>query len=146
MIVDITEKPSIIRRASASGVLSVPPAVVSIAHQGETKKGDLRNSATIAAMLAVKQTPMSLPHCHPIPIESCEVEWQEVERGLKCTVTVSTTSKTGVEMEALSGVSTALLCAWDMLKPILKDSNGQYPDTSICDVSVISKMKIPAEI
>ena len=49
-------------------------------------------------------------------------------------MTVSTTSKTGVEMEALSGVSTALLCAWDMLKPILKDSTGQYPDTRISDV------------
>ena len=68
MIVDITEKPSIIRRASASGVLSVPPAVVSMAHQGETKKGDLRNSATIAAMLAVKQTPMScLLYTSPSP-------------------------------------------------------------------------------
>ena len=120
MIVDITEKPSIIRRASASGVLSVPPAVVSMAHQGETDKGDLRNSATIAAILAVKQTPMSLPHCHPIPIESCEVEWQEVERGLKCTVTVSTTSKTGVEMEALTAASVAALTVYDMCKAIDK--------------------------
>ena len=60
-------------------------------------------------------------------------------------VTVSTTSKTGVEMEALCGVSTALLCAWDMLKPILKDSTGQYPDTRISDVAVITKLKIPTE-
>jgi cyclic pyranopterin phosphate synthase len=119
--------------------------VVSEVHEGATKKGDVRNSASLAAILAVKKTPLSLPHCHPIPIEGCNVEWQEVENGLKCVVTVSTTSKTGVEMEALCGVSTALLCAWDMLKPILKDSSGQYPDTKISDITVISKLKIPTE-
>ena len=48
-------------------------------------------------------------------------------------------------MEALCGVSTALLCAWDMLKPILKDSSGQYPDTKISDITVISKLKISTE-
>ncbi len=145
MIVDITEKSTTIRRASASGVLCVSPTVVSEVHEGATKKGDVRNSASLAAILAVKKTPLSLPHCHPIPIEGCNVEWQEVENGLKCVVTVSTTSKTGVEMEALCGVSTALLCAWDMLKPILKDSSGQYPDTKISDITVISKLKISTE-
>ena len=145
MIVDITEKSTIIRRASASGVLCVSPTVVSKVHEGATEKGDVRNSASLAAILAVKKTPLSLPHCHPIPIEGCTVEWKDVENGLKCIVTVSTTSKTGVEMEALCGVSTALLCAWDMLKPILKDSTGQYPDTRISDVAVITKLKIPTE-
>ena len=71
MIVDITEKSTIIRRASASGVLCVSPTVVSKVHEGATEKGDVRNSASLAAILAVKKTPMSLPHCHPIPIEGC---------------------------------------------------------------------------
>ena len=141
MIVDITEKSTIIRRASASGVLCVSPTVVSEVHEGATKKGDVRNSASLAAILAVKKTPLSLPHCHPIPIEGCNVEWQEVENGLKCVVTVSTTSKTGVEMEALCGVSTALLCAWDMLKPIEKDKEGQYPQVRIEDIRVLRKKK-----
>ena len=69
-------------------------------HEGATEKGDVRNSASLAAILAVKKTPLTLPHCHPIPIEGCNVEWKDVENGLKCIVTVSTTSKTGVEMEA----------------------------------------------
>ena len=55
----------------------------------------------VSSDFSSKKTPLSLPHCHPIPIEGCNVEWQEVENGLKCVVTVSTTSKTGVEMEAL---------------------------------------------
>ena len=108
-------------------------------------KKEMLEFCIVSSDFSSKKTPLSLPHCHPIPIEGCNVEWQEVENGLKCVVTVSTTSKTGVEMEALCGVSTALLCAWDMLKPILKDSSGQYPDTKISDITVISKLKIPTE-
>ena len=112
--------------------------------RGTTSKGDLRESSTIAAIMAVKNTPTSLPHCHPIPIDSCTVDWEDEELGLRCTVTVTATAKTGVEMEALCGVSAGLLCALDMLKPILKDSNGQYPGTSIEAIQVVSKHKGPA--
>ena len=143
-IIDISSKKTIFRRAKATGVLVVPPQALEIALRGTTSKGDLRESSTIAAVMAVKNTPRSLPHCHPIPIDSCTVDWEDEELGLRCTVTVTATAKTGVEMEALCGVSAGLLCALDMLKPILKDSNGQYPGTSIEAIQVVSKHKGPA--
>ena len=143
-IIDISSKKTIFRRAKATGVLVVPPQALEIALRGTTSKGDLRESSTIAAIMAVKNTPTSLPHCHPIPIDSCTVDWENEELGLRCTVTVTATAKTGVEMEALCGVSAGLLCALDMLKPILKDSNGQYPGTSIEAIQVVSKHKGPA--
>ena len=143
-IIDISSKKTIFRRAKATGVLVVPPKALEIALRGMTSKGDLRESSTIAAIMAVKNTPTSLPHCHPIPIDSCTVDWEYEDLGLRCTVTVTATAKTGVEMEALCGVSAGLLCALDMLKPILKDSDGQYPGTSIEAIRVVSKHKGPA--
>ena len=90
-----------------------------------------------------------LPHCHPIPIEGCTIDWaveQDVEDGigggaLRCTVSVRTHWTTGVEMEALCGVNAGLLCAWDMLKSVEKDSDGQYPSARIDGVRVIRKSK-----
>jgi cyclic pyranopterin phosphate synthase len=76
-----------------------------------------------------------------MPIEGCTVDWKVEEAGLRCTVSVRTHWTTGVEMEALCGVSAGLLCAWDMLKPIEKDSEGQYPNARIDDVRVIRKSK-----
>ena len=89
----------------------------------------------------MKETPRTLPHCHPIPIEGCDVDWKIEEKSLRCTVTVRTHWTTGVEMEALCGVSAALLCAWDMLKPIEKDSNGQYPNSQIEGIRILRKSK-----
>ena len=143
-VTDIGSKKPIFRRAIATGVLAVPPQVLEIVKRGSTTKGDLKTSSTIAAIMAVKNTHTSLPHCHPIPIDSCTVDWANEDTGLRCTVTVSATAKTGVEMEALCGVSAGLLCALDMLKPILKDSDGQYPGTSIEGIRVLSKHKDPA--
>ena len=143
-IIDISSKKTILRRAKATGVLVVPPQALELALRGTTSKGDLRESSTIAAIMAVKNTSTSLPHCHPIPIDSCTVDWEDEDLGLRCTVTVTATAKTGVEMEALCGVSAGLLCALDMLKPILKDPNGQYPGTSIEAIQVVSKHKDPA--
>ncbi|MBH33782.1 MAG: cyclic pyranopterin monophosphate synthase MoaC [Euryarchaeota archaeon] len=143
-VTDIGSKKPIFRRAIATGVLAVPPQVLEIVKRGSTTKGDLKTSSTIAAIMAVKNTHTSLPHCHPIPIDSCTVDWENEDTGLRCTVTVSATAKTGVEMEALCGVSAGLLCALDMLKPILKDSDGQYPGTSIEGIRVLSKHKDPA--
>ena len=143
-VTDIGSKKPIFRRAIATGVLAVPPQVLEIVKRGSTTKGDLKTSSTIAAIMAVKNTHTSLPHCHPIPIDSCTVDWEDEDTGLRCTVTVSATAKTGVEMEALCGVSAGLLCALDMLKPILKDSDGQYPGTSIEGIRVLSKHKDPA--
>ena len=82
-----------------------------------------------------------IPHCHTVPVEGCSVQWEIEPSGLRCTVIVSTHWTTGVEMEALCGVSAGLLCAFDMLKSTEKDSNGQYLDTSIEGIRVLHKKK-----
>ena len=140
-IVDVGSKPKIKREAVASGHIIISPKSIKAISEGLSPKGDVREASTIAAIQAVKETSRSLPHCHPIPIEGCTVDWEIGEGGLYCTVSVRTHWTTGVEMEALSGVSAGLLCAWDMLKPFEKDEYGQYPKTRIQEIRVISKMK-----
>ena len=105
------------------------------------KKGDVVEASTIAAIQAVKETPRIIPHCHPILIEGCKVDWQLQEHHLRCTVTVTAHYKTGIEMEAITGVCAGLLCALDMVKSYEKDAEGQYPDSQITEVRIIEKYK-----
>ena len=140
-MVDIGSKPVVAREAVATGILILSETAIDVVANGRSPKGDVREASTIAAIQAVKETPRTLPHCHPIPIEGCDVDWKIEEKSLRCTVTVRTHWTTGVEMEALCGVSAALLCAWDMLKPIEKDSNGQYPNSQIEGIRVLRKSK-----
>jgi cyclic pyranopterin phosphate synthase len=140
-IVDVGSKPIVEREATATGLICLSAESVDLVINGNSPKGDVREASTISAIQAVKETSRTLPHCHPIPIEGCNVVWKIEGRNLRCTVTVRTHWTTGVEMEALCGVSAGLLCAWDMLKPIEKDENGQYPDVSIEDIRVLRKKK-----
>ena len=140
-IVDIGSKPVVEREAIATGFIAISADSIDAVANGRSPKGDVREASTIAAIQAVKETPRTLPHCHPIPIEGCSVDCKIEEGGLRCTVSVRTHWATGVEMEALCGVSAGLLCAWDMLKPIEKDSRGQYPDVRIQDIRVVRKKK-----
>lgn len=140
-IVDVGSKPILEREATATGFIRLSKEAISSVLNGESPKGDVREASTICVIQAVKETPRTLPHCHPIPIEGCNVEWEVLEEELHCKVTVRTHWTTGVEMEALCGVSAGLLCAWDMLKPIEKDENGQYPTVSIEGIRVLRKKK-----
>jgi cyclic pyranopterin phosphate synthase len=140
-IIDVGSKPIVEREATATGLIRLSAESVDLVINGNSPKGDVREASTISAIQAVKETSRTLPHCHPIPIEGCNVDWKIEGRNLRCTVTVRTHWTTGVEMEALCGVSAGLLCAWDMLKPIEKDENGQYPDVSIEDIRVLRKKK-----
>jgi len=140
-IIDVGSKPTVFREATATGRLVLSEASLEVALKGQAIKGDVREASSIAAIQAVKETPRTLPHCHPIPIEACIVDWEGEGNALRCTVTVRTHWSTGVEMEALCGVSAGLLCAWDMLKSYGKDNYGQYPDSKIEDVRVIRKKK-----
>jgi cyclic pyranopterin phosphate synthase len=79
--------------------------------------------------------------CHSIPISAITVDFFEGDGFIESTVRVKSTGKTGVEMEALVGVSIALLTVWDMVKSAEKDAAGQYPVTSIQDIRVIEKCK-----
>ena len=104
-------------------------------------KGNVLATARIAATMAVKDTSRIIPMCHPIPVGSIRVEFEEAESYIEATVQVKTVGKTGVEMEALTGVSVALLTIWDMVKSAEKDENGQYPSTRIDGISVVEKKK-----
>ena len=140
-IVYIGEKPIVARKAIASGILHLNSASASAIRGKKVSKGDVIEASTIAAIQAVKETPRIIPHCHPIPLESCNVEWSWQGDSLRCTVTVGAHYRTGIEMEALTGVSAGLLCAFDMVKSFEKDDNGQYPTASIGDIKVIEKFK-----
>jgi len=139
-IVDVGSKKVVFREAIATGTLQLSNAGIT-AVQGSSPKGDVREISTIASIQAVKDTPRMLPHCHLIPIDGCSVDWNIEGDKLRCTVTVRAHWRTGVEMEALCGVNAGLLCAWDMLKSLEKDSDGQYPNSQIDGIRVIKKSK-----
>ena len=140
-IVEIGSKAVVERRATATGLLNLSAESAQAIQSKSVKKGDVLEASTIAAIQAVKDTTRIVPHCHPIPLEGCKVQWAWEGNALRCTVHVSAHYKTGIEMEALTGVSAGLLCALDMVKSIEKDENGQYPGTSISDIVVLEKFK-----
>ena len=118
-IVDVGSKDSVFREASATGTLELSNDGIN-AVKGISSKGNVREISTIASIQAVKDTPRMLPHCHLIPIEGCSVDWDIEGNKLRCTVTVRTHWRTGVEMEALTAVSVASLTIYDMLKAVDK--------------------------
>lgn len=140
-VVDITEKSVIRRSATATGLLKISQSARTAIINDKVKKGNVIEASTIAAIQAVKETPRIIPHCHPIPLEGCNVDWNLDGEGLRCNVSVVAHYKTGIEMEAITGVCAGLLCALDMIKSFEKDSTGQYPNTEICDVKIIEKVK-----
>ena len=140
-MVDITDKESVPRSALARGKIILLPDTLEAVKAKQVKKGDPLEAAKIAGMQAVKNTPSILPHCHQINITAMELDFTMEEDGITCACTVKAIYKTGVEMDALCGATVALLTIWDMVKYLEKDEGGQYPDTRIEDIKVISKRK-----
>jgi cyclic pyranopterin phosphate synthase len=140
-IVPIGHKPIVERSAVATGLLRLSSDSADAIRNGLIAKGDVLEASTVAAIQAVKDTPRIIPHCHVIPIEGCNVSWDWEGDSLRCTLSVSAHWKTGVEMEAIVGVSAGLLCAWDMVKSLEKDDQGQYPETQIESIQVLEKKK-----
>ncbi len=140
-MVDISPKSEVLRIARARGTIVLKSTTTDVIKAGEVKKGDVFETAKIAGMLAVKNTPSLIPHCHPIPIESVNFEFNLHGNRIDVECEVKAHYKTGVEMEALTGVSVALLTIWDMVKYLEKDENGQYPMTQIKDIEVVEKRK-----
>jgi len=140
-IVPIGHKPIVERSAIATGLLRLSSDSADAIRNGLIAKGDVLEASTVAAIQAVKDTPRIIPHCHVIPIEGCNVSWAWEDDSLRCTLSVSAHWKTGVEMEAIVGVSAGLLCAWDMVKSLEKDEQGQYPETQIESIQVLEKNK-----
>jgi len=140
-MVDISKKEDVIRIAVAEGYIKLKEETVKAVKDGKVPKGDVLTVASIAAMLAVKKTPELIPMCHPIPITSVDVDFEINDEGIKVRCIVKSVGKTGVEMEALTGVSVALLTIWDMVKALEKDESGNYPHTRIDRIRVIEKVK-----
>ena len=140
-MVDITEKKDVVRIAVAEGFIRLKKETIEAIQRNVVPKGDVTSTATIAAILAVKRTPELIPMCHPIPITDVKVSFSTLENGIRARCEVKSIGKTGVEMEALVGVSTALLVIWDMVKGLEKDVEGQYPETRITDIKVLKKVK-----
>jgi len=138
---DITFKKEVLRQAVASGKIQLKPSTIALIQKGRIAKGDPIAAAEVAAVLAAKNTPQTLPFCHPIPITNVLTEAKIGRSSITVQSTVKTTAKTGVEMEALNAASTYLLTLWDMVKQYEKDTRGQYPTTRIEDLKVLSKSK-----
>jgi cyclic pyranopterin monophosphate synthase len=140
-MVDITAKPPLFRKATASGTIRLKESTITAIKAGQVKKGDVLCTARLAAILAVKDTPRLIPLCHPIPITGLEVCFELGGERVRATVTVTSMGRTGVEMEALTGAAVALLNIWDMVKYLEKDETGNYPETEIEGIRVLQKRK-----
>jgi cyclic pyranopterin phosphate synthase len=117
-MVDITAKKITIRTAKATGSVLLCSEAFKALKQGACPKGDVFATAKVAAIQAVKSTPAIIPMCHPILVEGIEVNFtvDKAHSSVGVTVTVKSSGKTGVEMEALCGVAAGCLTIYDMLK------------------------------
>jgi cyclic pyranopterin phosphate synthase len=140
-MVDITEKPIVRREAEAEGRITLSSDTVNVIRAGKIKKGDPLLVAEVAAMNAAKQTHLIIPHCHQIPLDTVRTTFQLMEAAIEVRCLVKAQARTGVEMEALVGVSIALNTIWDMVKYLEKDVAGQYPHTGIEEIRVVRKEK-----
>lgn len=122
VMVDVTEKKDTVREAVAEGRIFVNKEVFRAIKDGTAAKGDVLGVAATAGIMGAKRTSELIPMCHILPITNCRVnfEMEPKDCAVHCTCTVKVTGKTGVEMEALTGVSVALLTIYDMCKAMDK--------------------------
>ncbi|MBJ3761903.1 cyclic pyranopterin monophosphate synthase MoaC [Maribius pontilimi] len=122
-MVDVSDKPSTAREARAAGWVKMAPETLEMITEGRAKKGDVLGVARLAGIMGAKRTADLIPLCHPLPVTKVALEL-EPDRdlpGIRVTATVKTGGQTGVEMEALTAVSTACLTIYDMVKAVQKD-------------------------
>ena len=141
-MVEVGAKPQQRRTAKASGKIHLQKETIEMIKNAEIKKGNVLTTAQIAGIQAVKKTSDIIPLCHPLNLSGIEIEFEIGQEDITATCECRLTGQTGVEMEAITGVSVALLTIWDMTKAVEKDENGQYPDTKISDIVVLKKEKI----
>jgi len=140
-MVDVAKKKTVTREAIAVGEIRLKRSTIARLKSGRIEKGDPVAAAEVAAIVAAKSTPQILPFCHSIPITTIRIEHKIDSHSIKVESYVKGEAKTGVEMEALIAASTFLLTIWDMTKQYEKDTNGQYPSTTITFLRVTKKMK-----
>jgi cyclic pyranopterin phosphate synthase len=131
-MVDVSAKAVGNRRAIASGRVLTTPAVIDLLRAGRLPKGDALAVARLAGIMGAKRTPDLIPLCHPIGLHGVTVDLALTESTIEITVTAKTADRTGVEMEALTGVTVAALALIDMIK-------AADPAASIDGVRVLRK-------
>ncbi len=133
-MVDVGGKPVQRRVAVAGGFIQVAPSTIEALRARALPKGDVLTVARVAAIQAAKRTDSLIPLCHSLPLEAVDVEFSVEEDGVAIRATASTSSKTGVEMEALTAVSIAALTIYDMCKAADKNM-------VVRDIRLLSKTK-----
>jgi cyclic pyranopterin monophosphate synthase len=136
-MVDVSAKPISHREAAARGRIELQPATLELIASDRIAKGNVFATARLAGIQAAKQTAQLIPLCHTLGLSHVEVGLTSDAAGVEVTCTARTTAQTGVEMEALTGVSIALLTIYDMCKAVDKRMR-------IADVQLVSKKKTAA--
>ena len=133
-MVDVSAKPVVAREAVAAGRIRLQPGTIELISANRIAKGNVFATARIAGVQAAKQTSHLIPLCHGLNLSHVDVEIAAVDDGVEVKCTARTNAQTGVEMEALTGVSLALLTIYDMCKAVDKEMQ-------ITDVRLLSKTK-----
>jgi len=122
VMVDVSKKESTVRRAVATGQIRMRSECYQVVRQGSSQKGDVLGVARVAGIMAAKRTDTLIPLCHPLLISQASIDFELIDQAcsILVTCTVKTSGVTGVEMEALTGVSIALLTIYDMCKSMDK--------------------------
>ena len=120
LMVDVTAKPDTVREAVAAGQITMSPTAIEAVRAGSAQKGDVLATARIAGIMAAKKTSELIPLCHPLMLSKVSVDFTFEDSGIRCTTMVRLTGQTGVEMEAMTAVSVALLTIYDMAKALDK--------------------------
>ncbi|MBQ4482446.1 MAG: cyclic pyranopterin monophosphate synthase MoaC, partial [Lachnospiraceae bacterium] len=117
-----TEKEVTLRSARAGGMICMNREALQAVKEGSVKKGDVLGTARIAGLMAAKKTPELIPLCHPLQITKADISFEicEESSSIRCECLIKLYGRTGAEMEALTGVSTALLTVYDMCKALDK--------------------------
>lgn len=140
-MVEIGDKDVLERESVASGKIRLREETIEAVRDGDVEKGNVLSTARVAGIQSVKRTWDDIPMCHQIPVTGVTVDFEFEDEAVEARVEVTTEARTGVEMEALNGVTGALLTVWDMVKSAEKDEDGQYPETRIEDIGVEKKTK-----
>ena len=119
-MVDVGGKPQTARSATVEGRIRMAPSTLQAVREGSGPKGDVLAAARIAGIMAAKKTGELIPLCHPLALDAVTVDFSFEDEAVRATATASLTGRTGVEMEALTAVSVALLTIYDMAKALEK--------------------------
>ena len=120
IMVDVAQKQITMREAVATGIITMDEQTMEAVKQSRLKKGDVIGVARVAGIMAAKKTSDIIPLCHQLNLTKVSIDFEFIDNGIKATCLTKTTGQTGVEMEALTGVTASLLTIYDMCKAIDK--------------------------